>query len=282
MRASPPAIRRNPRLFARLARRRAALAGASGARLRRRDRRSAGVPGLRALHGRGAASRAALAIVSHKSRYAAAAPGADMRVAAARWLEAQHFVGAAGIAQSDVFFEATRSEKLDRVCGLGLTHFIDDLADVLADPGFPAATRAVHFRESWERCSMSSSDESIVQRRPHVRSAGQRADDRRRWRKQPRLPCRGRGSSYALKAYRVANTIRAIDCSTNLKPCASSANAFRATSRHRSRPIVSCAWRCIRGSTARESRATAPTTCAWPRPSRTRSIRRATMPARGR
>jgi hypothetical protein len=94
---------------------------------------------------------AALAIVSHKSRYAAAAPGgADMRLAAARWLAAQHFVGTAGIAKTDVFFEATRGEKLDRVRSLGLTHFIDDLADVLADPGFPAATQAVHFRESWE------------------------------------------------------------------------------------------------------------------------------------
>jgi len=94
---------------------------------------------------------ASLAIVSHKSRFAAAAPaGADMRVAARRWLEARRFVGAAAIAQEDVFFETTRDEKLDRVRDLGLTHFIDDLADVLADPGFPAATQAVHFRESWE------------------------------------------------------------------------------------------------------------------------------------
>lgn len=94
---------------------------------------------------------ATLAIVSHKSRFAAAAPGgADMRLAAQRWLEAQGFVGVAGIAQTDVFFETTRNEKLERVRGLELTHFIDDLADVLADPGFPAATHAVHFRESWE------------------------------------------------------------------------------------------------------------------------------------
>lgn len=94
---------------------------------------------------------ATLAIVSHKSRFAAAAPnGADMRVAAGRWLEAQGFVGPAGILRNDVFFETTRGEKLERVRNLGLTHFIDDLADVLADPGFPAATRAVRFRESWE------------------------------------------------------------------------------------------------------------------------------------
>ena len=94
---------------------------------------------------------APLAIVSHKSRFAAAAPGgADMRVAAGRWLAAQGFVGVDGIAQRDVFFETTRSEKLERVRELKLTHFIDDLADVLADPGFPAETEPIHFRESWE------------------------------------------------------------------------------------------------------------------------------------
>jgi hypothetical protein len=94
---------------------------------------------------------ATLAIVSHKSRFAAADPGgADMRAAALRWLAARGFVGAEGISEADVFFEGTRGEKLDRVRRLGLTHFIDDLADVLADPAFPAETRAVHFRESWE------------------------------------------------------------------------------------------------------------------------------------
>ena len=94
---------------------------------------------------------AALAVVSHKSRYAAAAPGgADLQEAALRWLSARGILGASGLARTDVFFEGTRDEKLSRVRSLGLTHFIDDLADVLADPGFPALTRPIHFRESWD------------------------------------------------------------------------------------------------------------------------------------
>ena len=94
---------------------------------------------------------AELAIVSHKGRFAAAAPaGADMREAALRWLAQRSILGTAGIAAHDVFFEATRDEKLDRLRRLDLTHFIDDLADVLSDPAFPAHTRAIHFRESWD------------------------------------------------------------------------------------------------------------------------------------
>jgi len=94
---------------------------------------------------------AQVAIVSHKTRFAAAAPaGPDMREAALRWLAAQRLLEDGAIAAADVFFEGTRAEKLARVRSLELTHFIDDLADVLADPAFPARTRAVHFRESWE------------------------------------------------------------------------------------------------------------------------------------
>jgi hypothetical protein len=95
---------------------------------------------------------ARLWIVSHKSRFAAAAPaGPDLRDAAQRWLTRGGIVGAGGIAQRDVFFEATRAEKLRRIADLELTHFVDDLTDVLEDPAFPhRATRAVHFRESWD------------------------------------------------------------------------------------------------------------------------------------
>ena len=93
---------------------------------------------------------AQLAIVSHKTRFAAAAPaGADMREAALRWLSAQGLLRD-GFESGNVFFEGTREEKLDRVRRLELSHFIDDLPDVLADPAFPAATRAIHFRESWD------------------------------------------------------------------------------------------------------------------------------------
>ena len=94
---------------------------------------------------------ATLAIVSHKSRFAAAAPdGADMRVAALQWLTAAEIVGDGGIAPAEVYFETTRAEKIARIHALDLTHFIDDLEDVLNDPAFPPHTRAIHFRASWD------------------------------------------------------------------------------------------------------------------------------------
>jgi hypothetical protein len=95
---------------------------------------------------------AQLWIVSHKSRFAAAAPnGPDLRIAAHRWLTSRGIVGASGIGVDNVFFEGSLAEKLQRIADLRLTHFVDDLTDVLEDPAFPrAVTRAVHFRESWD------------------------------------------------------------------------------------------------------------------------------------
>lgn len=84
-------------------------------------------------------------VVSHKTRFAAAAPdGPDLREAARKWLSAR------AIDVDGVYFEATRREKLARISALELTHFIDDLEDVLRDPAFPPATLPLVFRDSWE------------------------------------------------------------------------------------------------------------------------------------
>jgi hypothetical protein len=78
-----------------------------------------------------------LAIVSHKTRYAAQDPGGvDLREAASAWLRRQEIA----IPSGHTFFEGTRSEKLSRIAGLGCTHFVDDLLEVLVDPAFPAST----------------------------------------------------------------------------------------------------------------------------------------------
>jgi hypothetical protein len=76
----------------------------------------------------------AVAVVSHKSRFAAQDPGGtDLREAARAWL-GRH---CGGIAAERVFFEGERSAKLKRIASLGCTHFIDDLPEVLTDPDFP-------------------------------------------------------------------------------------------------------------------------------------------------
>jgi hypothetical protein len=77
---------------------------------------------------------ARLAVVSHKGRFAAQDPGGtDLREAARLWLR-RH---CPEIATDRVFFEDERAAKLRRIASLGLTHFVDDLPEVLGDPDFP-------------------------------------------------------------------------------------------------------------------------------------------------
>lgn len=84
--------------------------------------------------GRCADTGTQLAVVSHKGRFAAQDPGGtDLREAARRWL-ARH---CPQIQSERIFFEDERAAKLRRIAALGLTHFVDDLPEVLADPDFP-------------------------------------------------------------------------------------------------------------------------------------------------
>ncbi len=86
-----------------------------------------------------------LAIVSHKTRYAAQAPyGTDLREAARRWLDRQSL----GIPADRVFFEDTREDKLRRVAELGCAWFVDDLTEVLLAPEFPPATKRLWLTDS--------------------------------------------------------------------------------------------------------------------------------------
>lgn len=86
-----------------------------------------------------------LAIVSHKSRYAAQDPGGvDLRQAAREWLARQNL----GIAHDRVFFEETREAKLGRIRSLECRYFVDDLTEVLLDPRFPPSTQRLWLTES--------------------------------------------------------------------------------------------------------------------------------------
>jgi len=92
-------------------------------------------PGVEAFFARARERGLALAIVSHKSEFAAAAPtGPNLRDCAQTWLDAHGFVCDGKPA---VFYESTRAAKCARIAELGLTHFIDDLVEVFEDPGFP-------------------------------------------------------------------------------------------------------------------------------------------------
>jgi len=83
-------------------------------------------------------------IISHKTRYPYRGPQYDLHASARQWL-ADHGVHEAGLPPEHVFFELTKPEKLARIAKVGCTHFIDDLPEFLAEPGFPAGVRRILF-----------------------------------------------------------------------------------------------------------------------------------------
>jgi hypothetical protein len=87
-------------------------------------------------------------VVSHKTQFADldGAP-VDLRDSARAWMKRKHFfaTNACGLSRGDVFFESTRSEKIERIRALGCTHFIDDLAEVFAENSFPGDVAKLLF-----------------------------------------------------------------------------------------------------------------------------------------
>jgi len=93
-----------------------------------------------------AAARVRTVIVSHKTRFAALDGGrVDLRRPALRWLETKGFFSEFGLSRGDVFFESTRTEKIERIRALRCTDFIDDLAEVFDGETFPPQTRKLLF-----------------------------------------------------------------------------------------------------------------------------------------
>jgi hypothetical protein len=87
-------------------------------------------------------------IVSHKTPFADLdGKPVDLRQAAVAWMRAKKFFDAdgCGLSPDGVFFESTRAEKIGRIRSLGCTHFIDDLAEVFAEPQFPHETTKLLF-----------------------------------------------------------------------------------------------------------------------------------------
>lgn len=86
-------------------------------------------------------------IISHKTRHPYTGDSYDLHRSAAEWLTMKGFFDPAriGLAPDRVYWELTRREKLARIEATGCTHFIDDLPEVLAEPGFPPGVERILF-----------------------------------------------------------------------------------------------------------------------------------------
>ena len=87
-------------------------------------------------------------IVSHKTEFSLYdATHTNLRTAAMKWMVARRFFDADGLGLSpeDVYFAATRAEKIACIRGLKCTHFIDDLEETFLEPDFPPATARILY-----------------------------------------------------------------------------------------------------------------------------------------
>ena len=101
-------------------------------------------------------------IISHKTEYPALGSKVNLHTAARTWLTSQGLVGGAeGVLESQLYFESTREEKINRIRTTRRTLFIDDLIEFLLEPTFPddverwlftpqgTAADQVHVIQNW-------------------------------------------------------------------------------------------------------------------------------------
>lgn len=83
---------------------------------------------------------AELFIISHKTEYGHFdEERVNLRDAARNWMREHGFLGGVGVPETNLFFEASRGEKIVRIREVGCAHFIDDLEEVFREPGFPVS-----------------------------------------------------------------------------------------------------------------------------------------------
>jgi len=87
-------------------------------------------------------------IISHKTEYANFdETGTHLRQAALSWMQDRGFFvrDRFGLTPEEVFFGATRQEKIDHIKRLGCTYFIDDLEEVFLEDTFPEHVKKILF-----------------------------------------------------------------------------------------------------------------------------------------
>ncbi|MDP1809595.1 MAG: hypothetical protein Q8L35_08680 [Actinomycetota bacterium] len=87
-------------------------------------------------------------IISHKTEFAGYdETKTNLRVAALEWMAANGFFESSGLGltREEVFFNSSRSEKIECIKQLGCTYFIDDLEETFLDDAFPPEVKKIHF-----------------------------------------------------------------------------------------------------------------------------------------
>ncbi len=86
-------------------------------------------------------------IISHRTRYPYLGERYDLHAAARDFLAVHGFSDRAGIGPGEdrIHFLESKEEKVARINELGCTHFIDDLPEFLAAPGFAPGIRKILF-----------------------------------------------------------------------------------------------------------------------------------------
>ncbi len=89
-----------------------------------------------------------ISIISHKTEFGHFDPDrVSLHDVARRWLKVCGFFDREryALVAEDIYFEATRAEKIARISDTGCSHFVDDLEDVFLDPNFPGDVEAVLY-----------------------------------------------------------------------------------------------------------------------------------------
>jgi hypothetical protein len=88
-----------------------------------------------------------LYIVSHKSNYAAydSEKKHNLREAAHEWLLEKGVISLDNIPAENMYFAESIDQKISYIKQLGLTHFVDDLDEILKHSRFPGSTQGFLF-----------------------------------------------------------------------------------------------------------------------------------------
>jgi hypothetical protein len=96
-------------------------------------------------------------IISHKTPYSnLGGSRVNLHEAAGHWMRDHDFFqpDGLGLAEGDVYYEATRKQKVARIAALGCTHFIDDLEETFLERTFPSGVTKILYNPHGEPVSV--------------------------------------------------------------------------------------------------------------------------------